>query len=68
MKYYIIYRSEDIGYYQTKATLLGVTDNENIAKDFCNKFRGIYYEETEVGKDFKTSLNGIQKRDHKIYD
>lgn len=68
MKYYIIYRSEDTGWYQTKDTLLGVTENESVAKDFCNKFRGVYYEETEVGKDFKTNLNGIEKRDRKIYD
>lgn len=68
MKYYIIYRSEDIGWYKTKATLLGVTDNEDIAKDFCNKFRGIYYKETEVGKEFKTTLSGIERRTRKIYD
>ena len=61
MKYYIIYRSEDIDWYQSKDTLLGVTENEDIAKDFCNKFRGIYYEEAEVGKDFKTGKSRIPR-------
>ena len=68
MKYYVIYRSEDIGWYRTKDTLLGVTENEIVAKDFCNKFRGIYYVEAEVDKDLRITLTGIETRDSKIYD
>lgn len=47
-KYYVIYKSEDTGWYQTERTLFGVVEDEEIAKDFCNRSCFIY-EEVIVG-------------------
>ena len=49
MEYYVIYRSTDVGWYKTEIEIVCVVENEIIAKDFCNKFRGMYYVKTTVG-------------------
>jgi hypothetical protein len=49
MEYYVIYRSTDVGWYQTKVEIVCVVENEIIAKDFCDKFRGMHYIKTTVG-------------------
>lgn len=49
-KYYVIYQSKDIGYYETVRSVVCVIEDEEIAKDFCNKFK-LNYIETTVGEN-----------------
>ena len=48
-KYYVIYKCEDTGWYQTERTLSGVVEDEEIAKDFCNR-SCFTYEEVIIGE------------------
>ncbi len=49
-KYYVIYTSTDVGWYKTEQKVFSVVESEEVAKDFCDKFRHMYYVEVEVGK------------------
>lgn len=49
MKYYVIYVSKDIGWYQTERYILCVVENEEIAKDITAKNRHLCYKEVTVG-------------------
>ena len=49
-KYYVIYQSKDIGYYETVRSVMCVVEDEEVAKDFCKKFKVDYVEMT-VGAD-----------------
>ena len=49
-KYYVIYNSKDIGWYETERTVMCVVEDEDIAKDFCNKFK-VNYVELTVGEN-----------------
>ena len=49
-KYYVIYQSKDIGYYETVRSVMYVVEDEEIAKDICNKFK-LNYIETTVGEN-----------------
>ena len=49
-KYYVIYQSKDTGWYQTEYQVMCVVEDEEIAKDFCNKFKVNYIEMT-VGEN-----------------
>ena len=49
-KYYVIYQSKDTGYYTTIRYVMCVVEDEEIAKDFCNKFK-LNYVEMTVGEN-----------------
>ena len=49
-KYYVIYISKDIGYYETMRSVICAVEDEDVAKDFCKKFKANYTELT-VGED-----------------
>ena len=49
-KYYVIYVSKDTGYYKTMRYVICVVEDEDIAKDFCKKFKANYTELT-VGEN-----------------
>ena len=49
-KYYVIYKSKDIGYYETIRYVICAVEDEDVAKDFCKKFKA-YYTELTVGED-----------------
>ena len=48
-KYYVIYKSKDVGWYQTEETVMCVVLDEDVAKDFCKRFK-TYYVEMVVGE------------------
>ena len=56
-KYYVIYVSKDIGYYETMRSVICVVEDEEIAKDFCNKFKANYTELTVGENDAPYWLN-----------
>ena len=56
-KYYVIYQSKDTGYYQTIRYVMCVVEDEEIAKDFCNKFKVNYVEMTVGENDVPYWLN-----------
>ena len=49
-KYYVIYVSKDTGYYETMRYVICVVEDEDVAKDFCKKFKANYTELT-VGEN-----------------
>lgn len=49
-KYYVIYKSKDVGWYQTEHNVLCVVTDEEVAKDFCKRFKTDYVEMV-VGED-----------------
>jgi hypothetical protein len=49
MKYYVIYVSKDVGWYQTERYILCVVENEEIAKDITTKNTHLSYKEVTVG-------------------
>ena len=49
MNYYIIYKTDDVGFYETKYTILAIVTDEEIAKDFCNKFQHCHYSKEKIG-------------------
>ena len=53
MKYYVVYKGKDVGWYRISYCVMFVTENEEVAKDFCEKFRCDYSVE-EVGSDRAT--------------
>lgn len=52
-KYYVVYTGKDIGYYKTTYWVVCITEDEEVAKDLCQKFNYSYEVET-VGKDRST--------------
>ena len=56
-KYYVIYQSKDTGYYTTIRYVMCVVEDEEIAKDFCNKFKLNYVEMTVGENDVPYWLN-----------
>ena len=56
-KYYVIYVSKDIGYYETMRSVICVVEDEDIAKDFCKKFKANYTELTVGENDAPYWLN-----------
>lgn len=45
-KYYVIYKSKDVGWYKTEHNVLCVVTDEEVAKDFCERFNAHYVELT----------------------
>lgn len=43
-KYYVIYKSKDVGWYQTEHIVICVVLDEEVAKDFCRRFTASYVE------------------------
>ena len=56
-KYYVIYKSKDTGWYETERHIICVIEDEEIAKDFCNKFKANYAELTVWENDAPYWLN-----------
>ena len=48
--YYVIFKSKDTGWYETERRIISIVADEDIAKDFCAKFKA-YYETLTVGDD-----------------
>ena len=46
MKYYVIYTGKDVEYYKTTYFVVAFVDNEEVAKDICQKFGYQYALET----------------------
>jgi hypothetical protein len=49
-QYYVIYDGKDIGYYKTTYWVICITEDEEVAKDLCQKFGYRYTTET-VGEE-----------------
>lgn len=50
MKYYVIYEQYHAGnYFESK--FVCIVEHEEIAKDFCKKNHGYYYEEVKIEND-----------------
>lgn len=54
MKYFVIYKNYDTDWYRTSSVIICVVTDEEIAKDFCNKYNCKYYIET-IGKETNES-------------
>lgn len=60
-QYYVIYKSTDVGYYETQRQIVGIVTDKEIAKDFCEKFSNTYYETLTVGEpDIPSALKNIK--------
>lgn len=58
-QYYVIYKSTDVGYYETQRQIVSIVTDKEIAKDFCEKF-DMYYETLTVGEpDIPSALKNI---------
>ena len=53
MKYYVIYKVKDVGFYKSEYSVIAIVTDKEIADDFCSKHKRCYYDEEEVGKDSK---------------
>lgn len=50
MEYFVIYKNYDTDWYRTSSVIICVVTDEEVAKDFCNKYNCDYYTET-IGKE-----------------
>ena len=59
-KYYVVYAGKDIGYYKTTYWVVCITEDEDVAKDLCEKFGYRYCAET-VGQK-RVTPDWVNKR------
>jgi hypothetical protein len=52
-QYYVIYDGKDTGFYKTTYWVVCITEDEEVAKDFCKKF-GYSYKTETVGEERAT--------------
>jgi len=55
MKYYVIYKTRDVGFYKSEYNVIAIVTNKEIAEDFCKKYKHCYFDEEEVGKESRFS-------------
>lgn len=55
MKYYVIYKTKEVGFYKEEYTVIAIVKDKEIAEDFCKKYKHCYYNEEEVGKESRYS-------------
>jgi len=55
MKYYVIYKVKEVGFYKEEYSVIAIVTDKEIAEDFCKKYKHCYYNEEEVGKESRYS-------------